>query len=216
MTYSNRFCHAVMDSVVDTYITKSPKGDNHHVIVLPGFCSGPPHTAFLRKTLSNAGYQVHDWGQGFNWGPGEIQEHALLALVDRLYQNHGKISLVGWSLGGLYARTIANIVPEKIRKVITMGSPHRTNADEHWLKPVFDLVSPKKLNDLSVAELERSRKDPPVPLVSIFSKRDEVVDWKDCLCDESSIAKNVESYGSHVGMGFNPGVVRTILDELPV
>jgi pimeloyl-ACP methyl ester carboxylesterase len=189
-------------------IGRCPKGDGHRVIVLPGFCAGSHATAALRRALVTAGYDAVDWGLGTNLGP---SDHVDQGLKDLILGQRETVTLVGWSLGGLYARALANQYPDKIRRVITLGSPHRADPSVSALAPLFRLLSPKKPEELTPEALDLVRRDPPVPLTSIYTRRDGVVDWKDCICS----GENVEVTGTHMGLTHNLDVLQALLDRLP-
>ncbi len=101
----------------------APRGDGHAVIVLPGLGASDGSTEMLRKFLETRGYTVHGWGLGANCGPLPGVEKGLLGLLRRLHESSGKVSLVGWSLGGVFARMLASRSPESVRGVVTLGSP---------------------------------------------------------------------------------------------
>jgi pimeloyl-ACP methyl ester carboxylesterase len=102
----------------------APRGDGHPVIVLPGLGAGDRSTQLLRRYLRGRGYDVHGWGQGRNLGPRDGVEAGMFDLLESLHGKHGrKVSLVGWSLGGAYARLLASKRPELVRSVVTLGSP---------------------------------------------------------------------------------------------
>ena len=107
------------------WLSLAPSGDGHPVLVLPGLLADDGSTRPLRDFLRDHGYRVHGWKQGRNCGLRANVEADMVARVDELYERHGrrKLSLVGWSLGGLYARHIAKIRPDKIRCMISLGSP---------------------------------------------------------------------------------------------
>src|SRR6202165_4016928 len=104
-------------------LSLAPKGDGHPVLVLPGLVASDTSTRPLRSFLKNRGYAVSGWGLGRNLGLRDGVQHAMVDLVRELSDSHGrKISLVGWSLGGLYARQLAKMMPDRVRSVITLGS----------------------------------------------------------------------------------------------
>ena len=126
----------------------APRGDGHPVVVLPGFMASSPSTLPLRTYLRQRGYDAHDWGQGRNYGRGidpveGVTMHTnTYALIKRLHAESGqKVSLIGWSLGGIYARELARIAPEAIRQVITLGSPFTNNNRANNVVRLFDLIS---------------------------------------------------------------------------
>ena len=102
-----------------------PKGDGHPVLVLPGFVAGDRSTKPMRSLLSDLGYEAHAWGLGRNLRFNAKREEEMSDLVCRIYEQSGKqkVSLVGWSLGGVFARELAKLHPEKTRLVISLGSP---------------------------------------------------------------------------------------------
>jgi pimeloyl-ACP methyl ester carboxylesterase len=105
-------------------LSLAPKGDGHPVLVLPGLVASDASTRPLRSFLKNRGYAVSGWRQGRNLGLRDGVQHAMVDLVRELSDTHGrKVSLVGWSLGGLYARQLAKMMPDCVRSVITLGSP---------------------------------------------------------------------------------------------
>ena len=114
----------------------APRGDGHPVLVLPGLVASDESTRLLRRYLRGRGYEVHGWGLGRNLGPRAGVEDAMIARIETLYDQSGgrKVSLVGWSLGGVYARLLANRMPERVRSVITLGSPFTGNprASNAW------------------------------------------------------------------------------------
>lgn len=186
---------------------QGPQGDGHTVIVLPGFCAGQYSTSVLRSVLILAGYDAIDWGQGVNLGPNQEMD---IGLAELIQEKEGTVTLIGWSLGGLMARVLANRYPDKIRRVITLGSPHKADIGESSLLPLFQLLSPRRVSDFTEEELAQVRNDPPVPLTSIYTQFDGLVRWQDCLCE----SENIEIYGSHLGMTHNPDVLRLILERL--
>jgi len=136
-----------------------------------------------------------------------------LEQVRQLAQASGrKVSLLGWSLGGIYAREIAKRLPEEIRCVITLatpftGSPKATNV---WR--IYEALSGHSLDDPGL--LARVREPPPVPTTSIFSRTDGVVAWQCCLQDSHDRAENIEVAASHFGIGLNPAAWFAVADRL--
>ncbi|WP_076591107.1 esterase/lipase family protein [Herminiimonas arsenitoxidans] len=190
-----------------------PKGDGHPVMVLPGLMAGDFLTLFLRRFLKNCGYAAYAWEQGVNLGPRDGLLEECVARVKELSEKHGqKVSLVGWSLGGIYAREIAKAVPHDVRCVITLGSPftgHPT-ATNAWR--LYQMVSGKPaVDEVQISEL---KKTPPVPTTSIFSRTDGIVSWQCCIEQETNHSENIEVHGSHTGMVANPTVLYAIADRL--
>ena len=107
------------------WLAAAPRGDGHPVLVFPGLLASDLSTQPLRGFLKAHGYAAHGWKQGRNLGLRPGVEADMLDRIDELYERHGrrKVSLVGWSLGGIYARQLAKRVPDKVRCVISLGSP---------------------------------------------------------------------------------------------
>ena len=115
------------------------RGDGHAVLVLPGWLTGDPTTAPLRFLLRALGHNVSGWSLGRNRGPTGRIVRELRSRLDRLYRSSGRrVSLVGWSLGGLYAQELARAAPGSIRGIVTLGSPVTRRAP--WVRTASDIV----------------------------------------------------------------------------
>jgi pimeloyl-ACP methyl ester carboxylesterase len=195
------------------WLKRMPAGDGHPVIVFPGLGAADMTTAPLRGLLESLGYSTYPWQQGFNFGPREGVLDACRDLVRRTADRHGtKVSLVGWSLGGVYAREMAKELPELSRCVITLGTPFagHPRATNAWR--FYELVSGQNVHD--PAMLEQIRGLPSVPTTSIYTKTDGVVAWQNCINETAPHAENIEVHASHVGMGLNPLALYAIADRL--
>ncbi len=195
----------------------APTGDGHPVLVFPGLAASDMSTAVLRRYLGDRGYGAHRWRQGRNLGP---RPGVLAGCRDRvldLQQRYGrKVSLIGWSLGGIYARETAKIVPDAVRSVITLGTPFtgHPKATNAWR--VYEMASGEQVEahgrdwpDLGTA--------PPVPTTSIYSRTDGIVAWQCSVQAPSATTatENIEvSSASHVGLGVNPAVLYAVADRL--
>ena len=129
-------------------LSLAPKGDGHPVLVLPGLVASDTSTRPLRSFLKNRGYAVSGWRQGRNLGLRDGVQHAMVDLVHELSDASGrKISLVGWSLGGLYARQLAKMMPDRVRSVITLGSPFagHPKATNAWR--VYEMASGRRADE---------------------------------------------------------------------
>jgi len=201
-----------------------PCGEQHSIMCLPGGLAGDGLTAILRWGLRGHGYDAHGWGLGRNLGATEEKLAGMRTRVDELYGLHDrKITIIGWSLGGIYGRMLARDRPEKVRQVITLGSPFRmVESDrfapfsrDRWERFVGDHA--EELDLLWVHEHHR----PPleVPATSIYSPDDGLAPWELSI-DETGPnagnprAENVAVWGTHVGIGANPASLAVILDRL--
>ena len=191
-----------------------PPGDDHPVIVFPGLAVSDFATLPMRNFLRARGYTPYPWSQGVNFGPRDGVLQACEARVRDTAERHGRsVSLVGWSLGGVYARELAKALPVCVRCVITLGSPFtgHPRATNAWR--LFEFVSGTSAHDPRL--LARLREPPPVPTTSIYSRSDGIVAWRCSLNDTGPLAENIEvPSASHVGMGLNPLVLYAIADRL--
>jgi len=196
------------------WLHRLPPGDGHPVLVFPGLAASDFSTLPLRRFLRRQGYWTHSWRQGFNFGPRNGVLHACRERVQQLADRHGrKVSLVGWSLGGVYARELAKELPELTRCVITLGSPFtgHPRATNAWR--VYEWLSGQAVHDN--VELRRQlREAPPAPTTSILSRSDGVVAWRCSINDPHPHTENIEIPASHVGMGVNPLALYAVADRL--
>ena len=193
----------------------------HPVLVLPGFTAGDLSTLPLRRVLIRQGYATYGWGLGQNFGPTERVIDGIHGRLDQLARQHdGPVSLIGWSLGGVYARELARDSPSVVRQVITLGSPFRmTPADRSSVSGLFDRFGGYgyrrfAAQALRLAVHEYERLPLSVPSTAIYTRTDGIVRWHTCIDTESPRHENIEVRGSHSGLGFNPAVVIAISDRL--
>ncbi len=194
-----------------------PVGDGHPVVVYPGLGAGAMVTSHLRRFLKDSGFTVHDWEGGVNTGPEGIFDDWLGVLDDRVRElrrlHDRKVSLVGWSLGGVYAREIARRCPEAVRQVVTLGTPFASLDGGHHAGMAFKLLNRDRAHlppDLAL----RLRQCPPVPTTSIYSRTDGVVSWRGCIQEGGGRLENVEVAASHLGMVSHPEALRVVVDRL--
>ena len=194
-------------------LTLNPRGDGHPVLVLPGLAASDRSTEILRRFLKAQGYSAHGWKLGRNQGPRPGVVDACLARIDELRQRHGrKVSLIGWSLGGLYARELAKLRPDDIRMVVSLGSPFTGPRSASNASGYYDrLNSGSRTEHRSPLHL---RQAPPVPTTSIYSQSDGIVAWQCSVQDPGPRTENIEVDASHIGMGSNPVVLRILANRL--
>lgn len=190
-----------------------PRGDGHTVLVLPGFMTGDFATRILIMWLRDVGYDARGWGSGVNWGPTPAALTRCAALVDEANMRTGqKVSLIGRSLGGVFARELAKDSPAKIHRVITLGTPIRfpiktpLSPFAETMSVRFDQSFTKRMPDLV--------RNPPVPVTAFYSRSDGIVPWRSCLVDEAPGAENVEVDSPHTIMGSHPVAMRIIAERL--
>ena len=191
-------------------------GDGHPVLVLPGFLASDTSTSYLRKYLDDLGYVSYGWNLGRNSGK-EDALYELEKILCEIYEKHEKkVSIIGWSLGGVYARQLSKLQTSMVRQVITLASPFRGISEANNVAWIYNLITGgKRVADVDPKLLIDLPKPTPVPTTSIYSKQDGVVPWEYCIeMEEDSIHQNIEVRGSHLGMANNPSVLKIITNRL--
>lgn len=192
------------------------KSDGQPVLIVPGFLASDSSTRLLRKFLRRLGFVTYGWGLGRNYADLEDLE-VLDQKLNKLYKKHNRrITLIGWSLGGVYARKLTTDNIEKVDQLITLGAPYmgikqpnRAERTYKWLK------RGEEISDVEAAWIEDLKKPIDTPTTAIYSKSDGIVSWRTC-CEESEYEghQNIEVRSSHFGMGWNKNVLKIIEDLL--
>ncbi len=194
------------------FLQQAPRGNGHPVLVLPAFMASDFSTRALRGFLRNRGYAVHGWKLGRNTGP---TPETVAHLVQRLHELRGRydrrVSLIGWSLGGVYARELARAFPLEVRQVITLATPFRNL--EAVNVPAFVLAR-RRPHPNETAFRERLRLPLPVPMTAIYSRTDGIAAWQSCVAESGPQSESIEVASSHLGIGHHPVVLLTIADRL--
>jgi pimeloyl-ACP methyl ester carboxylesterase len=189
------------------------KGDGHPVLVLPGLAAGDASTALLRRFLRSRGYSTAGWGRGLNLGLHDGVLERVHEKLRELWLEHGRaVSIVGWSLGGLYARELAKQSPHMVRLVITLGSPFAGHPRETNAWRLYELTSGHRVD--SQDAVEPLRTPPPVPTTSIWSPTDGVVSWRCSVETRLELAENIVVESSHLGLGAHPATLFAVADRL--
>jgi hypothetical protein len=200
-------------------LQRAPRGDGHNVVVYPGLSASDATTLPLRKYLDTLGYQTHGWGQGFNFGPRagvlETGKAQLRALARSSTQS---ISLIGWSLGGVYARELSKEMHNEgiaTRSVITLGTPFAGGPRSTNAWRLYELTSGRDIH--READTYDMATAPPAPTSSIYSRTDGVVAWQasvQAVQKHNLHTENIEVVASHFGIGLNPSAMWAIADRL--
>lgn len=201
------------------FLSMLPRGDGHAVLVLPGFLAADGSTLPLRHLLGDLGYSVHGWGMGRNVRVDNQRIKDMQALLLGLRDESGrKVSLVGWSLGGVFARELAKMHPEAVRQVITLGSPIHDDRGYTNASRLFEYLNGADPEPLREGKFTGLGLAPPVPTTSILTRSDGIVHWQASI-QRAELAghaqtENIEVHASHCGMGVNPSVMVAIADRL--
>lgn len=197
-------------------LQRAPQGDGHPVIVFPGLSASDGSTVPLRRYLGSLGYTTQGWNQGANFGPrAGVLETARRQVLDAAAAAGRKISLIGWSLGGVYARELAKELPDHVRGVITLGTPFAGSPKSTNAWRLYELTSGRDIH--REAEHYTLHAAPPVPTTSVYSRSDGVVAWQGSLqapCPRNPHTENVEVIASHFGIGLNPSAWWAVADRL--
>lgn len=195
-----------------------PKGDGHPVLVLPGFLASDSSTGPMRKLLSDLGYDSYGWDLGRNLRVDLKRVHQMEALLIRIHRETGrKVSIIGWSLGGVFARELAKLHPKLVRQVISLGSPIHDDRRHTNASRLFEMLNGKEPEPLRKGHFTGLDQAPPVPTTSILTRTDGVVHWRGSVQHpqaDNDQTENIEVRASHCGLGVNPSVMVALADRL--
>lgn len=192
-----------------------PRGRGEPVMVIPGFGASDVNTAALRRALNQLGYEAVGWGCGRNMGMRPQVRDRLAQSLRSLCEERGqKVTLIGWSLGGVFAREMARHQPQCVRRVFTLGSPFNGHPNANNLVKLFGLMNPKMRGAPDLEGFRRRIPAPPVPCIAIHTKSDGIVAWQCSVETEGAQIENVEVRGTHFGLPINSQVLRVIAERM--
>jgi pimeloyl-ACP methyl ester carboxylesterase len=197
------------------WLARAPRGEAHGVLVLPGLLATDMSTRPLRRFLRGLGHEVRGWDLGRNLGPtAEILDGMPRILRDLAERTGSAVSVIGWSLGGIYARELARADPRHVRQVITMGSPFAlTDARQSWADGSFRRLSRLHASE-RVPTPDQVSRPIPVPSTAVYSLRDGIVAWQACVEPPTAQHQNVQVRCAHLGFGVDPATMWLIADRL--
>lgn len=205
-------------------LMEAPQGDGHPVLLVPGFMASEATLIALKLFLQNKGYDVHTWGLGRNLGFRSKHANALPQKIRYLHHVTGrKVSLVGWSLGGVFSLYGAQSTLECVRCVITLGSPVSVDTSGSQsptaVKALYRLVSHRLGASAHMmqprAKAMRERRRLAIPTSCLYSLSDGVVPPQEATIDgDPALHENIQVPGSHIGLGFNGIVLSIVADRL--
>ena len=191
---------------------KGPRGpeDGPPALVIPGFLAGDRTTMQLRRALADGGWRVHPWGLGFNWGVRADTLDRLEGCVEAMGAKE-PILLIGWSLGGLYARELARHAPDKVRALVTLGAPFSGDLHQNNVWRLYELVAGHPVDNPPIPRLLPK---PPVPCLAIWSRKDGIVAPRAArgLADERDVEVEIDS--THMGFAISRSATCRVVQEI--
>ena len=183
------------------------------VMILPGFGTNPIRMRYFARRLEDAGHTVKRWGCGYNWGFSEELFEQLEERLDDLHERAGEpVVLVGWSLGGLYARELAKRQPGSVAKVISMGSPFSGSLRANNVWRIYQAVAGHRVDEPKLSA-QLSRK-PPVETVALWSPRDGAISPRSAAGYPGERDRAVALRCSHMGFSYSPEAIRAVAHEI--
>ena len=198
-------------------LRRMSQGDGHPVMVLPPFGADDTYSAPLRWVLHGQGYSVHGWRQGTNrHRTAKIVEGLPRCAVRTAHAGAAKVSLIGHSDGGNWARELAREFPWAVRQVITLGSPFRLRpGDSTCADSLAERILGEQIPPPPAALIDEDDRPPiPVAVTAIYTRTDGVAAWEAGLESEGPRRENIEVVGSHCGLGYNVAAIIAIADRL--
>ncbi len=183
------------------------------VMLLPGFATHPVRMRYMARQLEKAGHRVKRWGLGFNFGPTPENFEILERRLDDLHRRYGEpVFLVGWSLGGLFARELARRHPEKVAKVITMGSPFSGNPRANNAWRIYQFVTGHSVDYPPIAGDNAVK--PPVPTTALWSAKDGIISPRSACGKPGERDRAVALRCTHLGFAYSDESILAVLREL--
>ena len=192
-----------------------PRGpeDGPKLMVVPGFVANDRTTLGLQRALAEAGWRVTGWGLGMNRGatPETLEQ---LARQIETFGAGGKIVLVGWSLGGVYAREAAKLRPDLVERVVTLGSPFSGDPHGNNVWRLYEWIAGHKVDDPPIKT--NLAEKPPVPTLALWSRRDGIVSIACARGLPHESDRQIEVACSHMGFGVSgrafPQIIAALRD----
>lgn len=191
-------------------LVKEKQGNGERIILFPGFLSTESSMYPVKHFLQRIGYAPEYWGLGINKGNVEAYRDAL---IEQLLSEESteKIDLVGWSLGGVVAREVARVLPERINSIFLFGSPIKgprfTVGSDYYGEEETDRIT-HLLEEFEVSN------PVSVPTTIVFTKKDNIVSWPSCIDTSSEEVKHYEVSSTHLSLGIDPQVWQLLSEHL--
>jgi dienelactone hydrolase len=184
--------------------------DGPPALVIPGFVAHDRTTMALRRALADAGWRVHGWEMGLNLG---VRADTVARLRKRLDEigHHQPILVVGWSLGGLFARELARAVPDRVRAVVTLGSPFSGDPKQNNVWRLYQLIAGHKVDQTPIPRITDK---PPVPHLALWSRKDGLIAPRAARGLEHERDKAVELDCTHMAFGVSSRAAKDAVREI--
>lgn len=180
------------------------------VLVIPGWAASDRTTRPLREALAGAGWRVHGWKLGFNRGAtSETVNHLRRRLTE--VGDGQPVLLVGWSLGGVYARELARAAPDQIRAVVTLGSPFSGDPKQNIVWRLYEWIAGHKVDE---PPIPRVTAKPPVPHLALWSRRDGIIAPRAARGLDDERDKAVELRCTHMAFAVSRAAARQVIGEI--
>lgn len=198
--------------MLGTFRKRGPRGplDGQPVLVIPGFLCSDQTTFSLRRELAAAGFRVHGWKQGFNLGAKPDTIDKIAERIEGLGHDQ-PIVIVGWSLGGVFGREYARYHPDRVKAVITLGSPFSGDPRQNRVWPLYERVAGHRVDN---PPLPRITDKPPVPHLALWSRRDGLIAPRAARGLEHERDKEVELDCHHMAFGISKRAARDVVREV--
>jgi pimeloyl-ACP methyl ester carboxylesterase len=198
--------------LIGTFRKRGPRGpdDGPPVLVIPGFLCSDQTTFVLRRALARAGYRVHGWKMGWNLGAEPDTIERLRERIEGLGHKR-PLLIVGWSLGGLYAREYARYFPDQVRAVVTLGTPFSGDPRQNTVWQLYERVAGHKVDE---PPIPRITDKPPVPHLAIWSRRDGLIAPRAARGLDHERDKEVELDCHHMAFCISPAAAKDVVREV--
>lgn len=179
-------------------------------LVIPGFVAHDRTTEALRKALAAAGWRVHGWKMGVNWGARGDTVERLKQRIDQISPDR-PILVVGWSLGGLFARELGRAAPDRVRAVVTLGSPFSGDPKQNHVWRLYERIAGHKVDDPPVPRITDK---PPVPHLALWSRRDGLIAPRAARGLDHERDEEAELNCTHMAFGMSARAARGVVREI--
>ena len=179
-------------------------------LVIPGFVAHDRATLALRRALAAKGWRVHGWEMGVNWGARADTVARLKGRLDEIAEDK-KVLIVGWSLGGLFARELARAFPERVLAVVTLGSPFSGDPKQNNVWRIYEWIARHKVDD---PPIPRVTGKPPVPQLALWSRKDGLIAPRAARGRDGERDKAVELDCTHMAFGVSAKAARDVMREI--